>query len=561
MVKKLGQRLWLFCVFVFLYAPIFVLIVYSFTSSTMIGAIRGFSLEHYVTLFTTKELLHMIGGTLLLAVTVAFLSTLLGTIGAIGSFYAGKKSGQCINFLNQIPIANAEVVTGFSICVLMIVLFGVDKDTYLPLLVGQTEYLDEGGWDEDETIDLDEKTKILGRENMVDDFESWYEKTYGEKVRVEYSTFGTNEDLYNQMTLGDTFDLVCPSEYMIMKLMKEKKLEPFSEDFFDASKKENYYSRGVSPYIKNVFDDLKISGESLSRYGAGYMWGVMGLVYNPSAVSKEDVRHWSVLLDEKYRKQVTMKDSVRDSYLVALTILKEKKLLSEEFQKAMETTHCLTDELNDTSEQTVTKVQTILEKMRKNSYSLETDSGKADMVTGKVVLNMQWSGDGVYTMDEAEKDGLELSYAVPEEGSNLWFDGFCMMKNGISGDAKKKQAAQAFINYISRPDNVIRNMYYVGYTSVIAGGDSDLIFKYADWCYGAEEDEEEVSPYDLSYFFSGAKETPNKYVLEVPKPQASRQVSAQYPEQSVLKRSAVMQCFSEEANRRISRMWIRVRCF
>lgn len=72
MVKKLGQRLWLFCVFVFLYAPIFVLIVYSFTSSTMIGAIRGFSLEHYVTLFTTKELLHMIGGTLLLAVTVAF---------------------------------------------------------------------------------------------------------------------------------------------------------------------------------------------------------------------------------------------------------------------------------------------------------------------------------------------------------------------------------------------------------------------------------------------------------------------------------------------------------
>ncbi len=66
------------------------------------------------------------------------MSTLLGTIGAIGSFLRWEKSGQCINFLNQIPIANAEVVTGFSICVLMIVLFGVDKDTYLPLLVGQT---------------------------------------------------------------------------------------------------------------------------------------------------------------------------------------------------------------------------------------------------------------------------------------------------------------------------------------------------------------------------------------------------------------------------------------
>ena len=137
------------------------------------------------------------------------------------------------------------------------------------------EYLDEGGWDEDETIDLDEKTKILGRENMVDDFESWYEKTYGEKVRVEYSTFGTNEDLYNQMTLGDTFDLVCPSGIHDYEVDEGKKLEPFSEDF-SILQKENYYSRGVSPYIKNVFDDLKISGESLSRYGAGYMWGGYG---------------------------------------------------------------------------------------------------------------------------------------------------------------------------------------------------------------------------------------------------------------------------------------------
>ena len=100
------------------------------------------------------------------------------------------------------------------------------------------EYLDEGGWDEDETIDLDEKTKILGRENMVDDFESWYEKTYGEKVRVEYSTFGTNEDLYNQMTLGDTFDLVCPSEYMIMKLMKEKNWSRFRKIFSILQKKK-----------------------------------------------------------------------------------------------------------------------------------------------------------------------------------------------------------------------------------------------------------------------------------------------------------------------------------
>ena len=131
----------------------------------------------------------------------------------------------------------------FSLLFCSIVLFGCENkenqnEEIVLRIANWEEYLDEGGWDEDETIDLDEKTKILGRENMVDDFESWYEKTYGEKVRVEYSTFGTNEDLYNQMTLGDTFDLVCPSEYMIMKLMKEKKLEPFSEDFSILQKKK-----------------------------------------------------------------------------------------------------------------------------------------------------------------------------------------------------------------------------------------------------------------------------------------------------------------------------------
>lgn len=97
------------------------------------------------------------------------------------------------------------------------------------------EYMDEGGWDEEEQIELADGTTIIGKENMVDEFEAWYEETYGEKVRVEYSTFGTNEDLYNQMTLGDTFDLVCPSEYMIMKMMEEGSLEPYSDEFSDRT--------------------------------------------------------------------------------------------------------------------------------------------------------------------------------------------------------------------------------------------------------------------------------------------------------------------------------------
>ena len=114
------------------------------------------------------------------------------------------------------------------------------------------EYIDTGDWGEDETIDLP-SGDIIGQNSMIQDFEEWYEETYGVKVNVEYSTFGTNEDLYNMLTLGDTFDLVCPSEYMFMKLISEDRLVPLSDHFFDKSDPNNYYINGVSPYLQNIF--------------------------------------------------------------------------------------------------------------------------------------------------------------------------------------------------------------------------------------------------------------------------------------------------------------------
>ncbi len=140
-MKKPGKILpsmWIAFVLLLLYLPILILAVYSFTDSTMIGTIHGFSVDNYVTLFTTDELVSMIVGTIALALGVAALSTIFGTIGAIGAFYSKQRTRRGIELINQIPIANADVVTGFSICVLLIVLFGVSKDTYLPLIFGQT---------------------------------------------------------------------------------------------------------------------------------------------------------------------------------------------------------------------------------------------------------------------------------------------------------------------------------------------------------------------------------------------------------------------------------------
>lgn len=135
-MKKTGKTLFLAFVLLFLYLPILILALYSFTDSTNIGAIRSFSLQNYVTLFTTPELRDMIIGTLVLAISAAFLATILGTMGALGAFYSDKKVSSVISTMNQVPVVNADVVTGFSICILLVVVFGVSKDTFLPLIIG-----------------------------------------------------------------------------------------------------------------------------------------------------------------------------------------------------------------------------------------------------------------------------------------------------------------------------------------------------------------------------------------------------------------------------------------
>ena len=438
----------------------------------------------------------------------------------------------------------------------------VEDDTIVLRVSNWEEYIDLGEWEEDELIDLEDGTEIIGENPMYEDFEEWYFETYGKKVKVEYSTFGTNEDLYNRLTIGDVYDLACPSEYMIMKMMREGMLVPLSEDFYDTSIEENYYAKGVSPYISGVYDELSINGESISKYAAGYMWGTLGLVYNPEEISREEASSWNLLINPDYYRKVTIKDSVRDAYFAAIAINYYDEITDSAFINADDYQKKLSEVLNRTDAKTVTAVQKVLSQAKDNVYAFETDAGKADMVTGKVLANEQWSGDAVYTMDQADEDDVVLEYSAPEEGTNLWFDGWVMLKNGIRDDADKKHAAQAFINYVSAPENAIRNMYYIGYTSVISGGDSDLIFEYMDWNYGADDDEEDVVEYPVGYFFDMEDENADsEYCITTTEDQTRRQLYAQYPPKEVVDRSVVMACFEDVDNVRINRMWTNIRCF
>ena len=136
-MKKAVYIFWLVLVLLFIYVPILVLAVYSFTDASMVGAgISAFSFDNYIHLFANEDLRNMIFGTLLLAVVCATLSTVLATFGAIGAFYSKKLTKSLLNTANEIPVVNADIVTGFSVCILLIVILRINKDTFIPLGIG-----------------------------------------------------------------------------------------------------------------------------------------------------------------------------------------------------------------------------------------------------------------------------------------------------------------------------------------------------------------------------------------------------------------------------------------
>ena len=136
-MKKYPIRvIFLLIVALFMYAPILIIAVYSFQDSANIGTLGSFTLKNYVKLFTSPELRDMIIGTILLALISAAIATILGTLGAVGAFYSKKRTNSFISTLNQVPVVNADVVTAFSICILLVVVFGIGKDTYIPLVAG-----------------------------------------------------------------------------------------------------------------------------------------------------------------------------------------------------------------------------------------------------------------------------------------------------------------------------------------------------------------------------------------------------------------------------------------
>jgi len=279
----------------------------------------------------------------------------------------------------------------------------------------------------------------------------------------------------------------------------------------------------------------------------------MGFLYNSefNDTISEDVHSWMMLWDQKYSKKTSIKDSMREGYLLGLfkyyetelndlAAQRSEGLISDDDYNAE-----LSDLLNDVDPDTIKEVIHVMNELKSNIYGLEVDQGKIDMITGKIAANTAWSGDAVYAIEEDPNDVLR--YTIPKEGSNIWFDGWIMPRGA------NKVVAQRFVNFVSSPEMAIANMYYIGYTSFIAGDDVLEYILDNDAVYDAAEAEETVD-LDFTYFFSDTIENPSDAVITIDANYVGHTLTTTYPTEEEIIRSVVMRDFGD-SNKLVIDMW------
>ena len=354
-------------------------------------------------------------------------------------------------------------------------------------------------------------------EELIDEFEIWYEEQTGEPVEIIYQTFDINETMLSKIELGhEDYDVVCPSDYIIERMLANDLLLPLERDFGETPD----YIGNVAPYIVEKFNQIEGNGKNANDYSVGYMWGTVGLTYNPKYIPDEEVKSWDVLRNPAYSGKVLMKDAFRDVYTSLLVALNKEAIDAGE--KSIEKISF------DTSEESIKLVEDYLNSFKESVCGWEADFGKEQMTKELAWINMSWSGDAQWAIDEAADIGMDLRYAIPETGSAVWFDGWVIPKY-----AKNIKAARYFINFMCKPENALRNMDMTGYVSAI-GGDEIL---------ESISDPEEFEPIDASYFFGAQADS----VCINP---------VMYPEKNIIERCAMMH---DRGTEELLKMWSRVK--
>ena len=307
---------------------------------------------------------------------------------------------------------------------------------------------------EGQTLHLYNWGEYIGEDTISD-----FTKLTGAKIQMD--NFDSNEQMYIKVANGDAFDIITPSDYMIERLIQEDLLQPI-----DKSKLNCLDS--LSEGVKNLPYDPD------NTYSVPYLWGEVGIVYDKNKVDVADLEKegYGIFLDEKYKGDIYLYDSERDSFMMALKYLGYSMNTKDE------------KELNEAYEFLLQCVQTM-------EPEIVTDEIIDNMAQGRKALGLIYSGDAVYVMAENEN----MAFFMPESGTNIWTDAMCIPKN-----AENPELAHEFINFALSYDAAYDISSYVGYTSPnkqvadeLASGEFDGIDAYTPRVGNAND---EVYVYD-----------------------------------------------------------------
>ena len=245
-------------------------------------------------------------------------------------------------------------------------------------------------------------------------------------IKVIYDEFETNEIMYPKVEAGSSaYDVICPSDYMVNKMIENDLLQEINYDHIPNAK-----ANIGADYYRTARDF-----DPDNKYCIPYCWGTVGILYNKTMVD-EPVTSWSILWDEKYAGEILMQDSVRDAFMVAL-MMKGYSCNTLDEKELREATDLL-----------------IAQKPLVQAYVI--DQVRDKMIGGEAALGVIYSGEAIFT----QRENPDLEYVIPEEGSNVWIDGWVIPKN-----APNVENAEKYINFMCRDDIALMNFEYITYST------------------------------------------------------------------------------------------------
>lgn len=251
-----------------------------------------------------------------------------------------------------------------------------------------------------------------------------FEKETG--IQVIYDEFDTNETMYPKVEAGaSNYDVVCPSDYMIQKMIDNNLLQELNWDNIPNAKANigaQYYEQS------EAFDPG-------NRYAVPYCWGTVGILYNKTMVD-EPVTSWSILWDEKYADSILMQDSVRDLFMVGLKSLGYS--------------------MNSTDEKELNEAKDLLIQQKPLVQAYVIDQVRDKMIGNEAALGVIYSGEAIFT----QRENPDLEYVIPKEGTNVWIDSWVIPKN-----AENVENAEKFIDFMCRGDIALLNFDYITYST------------------------------------------------------------------------------------------------